>query len=78
MIGVLVADDQTGHLLWRLRNGELPQQHEPRVIVLLAGTTDVKLAHGAHGEEGIIDAARGIASRWVLAPGEAEMMICYS
>jgi len=59
------ADDQTGHLLWRLRNGELPQRHEPRVIVLLAGTTDVKLAHAAHGEEGIIDAANGIASRWV-------------
>jgi len=33
------------------------------VIVLLAGTTDVKLAHAAHGEEGIIDAARGITSR---------------
>ena len=57
------ADDQTGHLLWRLKNGELPRRHAPRVIVLHAGTTDVKLAHAARGEDGIIDAADGIAAR---------------
>ena len=57
------ADDQTGHLLWRLKNGELPRRHAPRVIVLLVGTTDVKLAHTARGEEGIMDAADGIGAR---------------
>jgi hypothetical protein len=63
------ADDQTGHLLWRLKNGELPRRHAPRVIVLLAGTTDVKLAHAARGEDGIIDAADGIAARCCLPAG---------
>ena len=34
--------DQTGHLLWRLQNGETPDSdHQPAAAVILIGTNDL-------------------------------------
>jgi hypothetical protein len=42
------AGDQTSHLLHRLRNGETPQRHLPKVVVLHICANDVAAASGAH------------------------------
>ena len=57
------ADDETGHVLWRLRNGELPRKQLPHVVVLLVGGRDLQLAQEAGGDNAIVEAAGGIASR---------------
>lgn len=59
----LGADDETGHVLWRLRNGELPRKQPPEVVVLLVGSHDLVLAQSAHGDEFIVEAAGAIAAR---------------
>ena len=39
------AGDQTGHLLWRLQNGETPDsEHQPAAAVILIGTNDLGVA----------------------------------
>lgn len=35
------AGDWIGHLMWRLRNGELPRTHHPKVVVIHIGTNDL-------------------------------------
>ena len=42
MLQFCVAGDCTGHLLWRLQNGELPDRaHQPKAVILLIGTNDL-------------------------------------
>ena len=50
-------------MLWRLRNGELPRKQLPQVVVLLVGGRDLQLAQEAGGDDSIVEAAGGIASR---------------
>lgn len=33
--------DQTTHLWWRLKEGEIPKKNKPKVAVLLIGTNDL-------------------------------------
>jgi hypothetical protein len=35
------AGDQTGHLLWRLMHGEVPNRRVPKAAILLIGTNDL-------------------------------------
>ncbi|GAB4817138.1 hypothetical protein N2152v2_004184 [Parachlorella kessleri] len=64
--GVLaIGGDQTAHLLWRMRHGEVPEKHAPKVVVIHIGTND--LGAGAdQGEPGIFNAARGAIWRIIL------------
>jgi hypothetical protein len=32
-------------LLWRLKNGEFPRAHPPRVVVLMSGSADLSGKH---------------------------------
>ncbi|CAN0227313.1 unnamed protein product, partial [Hapterophycus canaliculatus] len=36
-----VSGDQTQHLLWRLQNGELPDELQPEVILVAIGTNNL-------------------------------------
>lgn len=38
---VSCAGDSIARLLWRMKNGEVPLKHEPRVAVVLIGTEDL-------------------------------------
>ncbi len=52
--------DQTQHILWRLQNGELDNVH-PKVIVLLAGTNNLRRGLSADGNAAQADdISRGI------------------
>jgi lysophospholipase L1-like esterase len=35
-----ISGDQTGHVLWRLRNGNLAGKADPKLVVLMIGTND--------------------------------------
>jgi lysophospholipase L1-like esterase len=39
-----ISGDQTHHLLWRLRNGEISRKHPPRLAVVLIGTNNLGVA----------------------------------
>lgn len=39
-----ISGDTTSYLLWRLKHGELPVKHHPKVIVLQIGTNDLTAA----------------------------------
>jgi lysophospholipase L1-like esterase len=39
-----IGADQTGHVLWRLQNGNLDGKADPKVVVLMIGTNDTGLA----------------------------------
>lgn len=63
-----VGGDQVMHLMWRLQNGALPTQHQPRVVVLLIGTNDLGTVAYKRGWTGAVEkklraAAPGVASR---------------
>jgi lysophospholipase L1-like esterase len=55
-----IGADQTGHVLWRLQNGNLDGKADPKVVVLMIGTNDTGLgrkapARTALGVKAIID-----------------------
>lgn len=54
-----IAGDQTPHLLWRLKNGELPPELQVKVVVVLIGTNDVSVkkeqADVVLGTQAIVD-----------------------
>ena len=77
------AGDQTGHLLWRLQNGETPDEaHQPAAAVVLIGTNDLGFATRPvrRGGLGLLDptpCAVGTAVRYewlpvTTSPGERE------
>lgn len=57
------AEDQSGHLLWRLQHGEVFTHQQPEVIVLLIGTNDLGAAASCEGEPGALAAVNGTAAR---------------
>lgn len=56
------AGDQVMNLLWRLQNGELPLQKQPKVAVVLIGTNDLGAA-ATCGDSAITAAADAAAYR---------------
>lgn len=63
--GVLaIGGDQTAHLLWRLRNGEVPVKRQPKVVVMLIGTNDLGAAVGAAA-----DVRQAVAAAMLAVPG---------
>lgn len=38
-----ISGDQTSHLLWRLRNGEIPSAASPKAVVVHIGTNDLTM-----------------------------------
>ncbi|MDR3228851.1 MAG: GDSL-type esterase/lipase family protein [Puniceicoccales bacterium] len=40
-----IGGDQTGHVLWRLKNGNLSSKTNPKLIILLIGTNDTGHSH---------------------------------
>lgn len=40
-LALAISGDQTQHLLWRLKHGELPLSLQPKVIVLMIGTNNL-------------------------------------
>lgn len=61
----LCAGDQTGHLLFRLQEGEVPTEHAPQVIVIMIGVNDLNSAR----RDGMdpFHAVPGIATRYIPA-----------
>lgn len=57
--------DQIGHLLWRLEHGDLPELHQPKVVVVMIGINDLGAA--ADCSQGVTDvitkAADGVNDR---------------
>lgn len=41
-----ISGDRTGHVLWRLKNGELEGKLDPKVIVIMIGTNDTGHTRG--------------------------------
>jgi hypothetical protein len=58
------AGDQVSHVEWRLRNGEMPIRHGPKVFVIMIGTNDLGAAACNPGVGPITDAAPGVTFRW--------------
>ena len=57
------AGDQSGHLWWRVLNGELPAARQPRLFTLLIGTNDLTAADCHRNETELLLTAPGIAAR---------------
>ena len=68
---VTATGDQTGHLLWRIQNGETPDSdHQPAAAVILIGTNDLGVAvrpvkRGGLGVTDPTPCAVGTAVRWL-------------
>ena len=63
------AGDTTANLWWRLKNGELPKNHMPKVVVMMVGANDLTAAYaqcGTWDQSDYYGAAATIAQQWVL------------
>mmetsp|Transcript_40344 Transcript_40344/g.48899 ORF Transcript_40344/g.48899 Transcript_40344/m.48899 type:complete len:271 (-) Transcript_40344:217-1029(-) len=60
-----IAGDNTPHLLWRLKDGELAEGLSPKVVVVLIGTNDVYMkrdqADVVVGIQGVVDHIREVS-----------------
>ena len=45
----MCAGDTTANLWWRVQNGELPQNHAPKVVVIMIGANDLSTAYAGCG-----------------------------
>ena len=43
------AGDTSNNLWWRIKNGELPVNHMPKVVVLMVGANDLTAAYAQCG-----------------------------
>ena len=63
MLPLVIAEDQTSHLMWRLQHGEVFIKHPPQVSIVLIGTNDLGAAASCNvGEPGATAAANGTAA----------------
>lgn len=63
------AGDTTANLWWRIKNGELPKNHMPKVVVMMVGANDLTAAYaqcGTWDQNDYYGAAATIAQQWVL------------
>ena len=44
-----VSGDTSNNLWWRIKNGELPSNHMPKVVVLMVGANDLTAAYAQCG-----------------------------
>ena len=64
------AGDTTANLWWRIKNGELPKNHMPKVAVLMVGANDLTAAYakcGTWDQSDYYGAAATITQQWVLS-----------
>lgn len=62
------AGDTSNNLWWRIKNGELPTNHMPKVVVLMVGANDLTAAYaqcGTWDQNDYYGAAATIAQQYV-------------
>lgn len=57
------AGDQVGHLWWRILNGELPKEKQPRIFTMLIGTNDLNAADCNRNGTELLATVPGILGR---------------
>lgn len=66
----VLAGDTTANLWWRIQNGELPRNHQPKLAVVMIGANDLTAAYvqcGTWDQSSYYNAAVNIAQQCVLS-----------
>ena len=66
----VLAGDTTANLWWRIQNGELPRNHQPKLAVVMIGANDLTAAYvqcGTWDQSSYYNAAANIAQQCVLS-----------
>ncbi len=78
ILNMVVPGDTTANLWWRMQNGELPRNHQPKLAVVMIGANDLTAAYvqcGTWDSNSYYNAAASIAQQ--CAPYVPTSPVCF-